>query len=585
VPTSLSTQRRSLGVSQVTADCNKTVLPLQIMTDENGSSSDQALQITSSRPVVSGNNGVASAPSSGNLPTKAAAQVQKMKDANMKYKNLLKMAKERIEQQEEELKRLRGTALYVVVTHKMSFVCVCVFYTFNITPVLYLFNMSHFSIIPRGSSIGMAAWKFVAFFCLTFDLALSLSLSRTLIGRHADADKIRSENEGNISSSYSNGFAESTSSSADAAVGLDSSGHPSSNTDMGLNTLNWNIVRVCQRIKVDLEVLELNARGLNEEIWALIEYELIDNNYLEGGEAPSNTTTSSMSRRTKRWKKFDTDTDFADFVRRDTGEPLTVPPYSLTPQQSSKVMNDAEKNITQITEEYRRFRVKSEMTRKQMDTQIRELQSNNVETAKRRIEGQVVERELEVARTEHTQLERLRAEMGRQEAQWKEAYEGLLKENEALKSSGSEALVASQWRQRYEACLKEKDEAESKLKMANQRSEDDADRGKFEMKYRDLKESFRLYRKKAKEIFEAQQNGALHNGGAGMSSADMMLKISQNSTEDSKLSYLKNLMVNYFTADPEVRDHMEGAIGTVLNFTADDLSKIEKKKAETGWFY
>jgi hypothetical protein len=44
------------------------------------------------------------------VPTsKVAMQVSKMRDANAKYKNLLKMAKERIQQQEEELKRLRGT--------------------------------------------------------------------------------------------------------------------------------------------------------------------------------------------------------------------------------------------------------------------------------------------------------------------------------------------------------------------------------------------------------------------------------------------------------------------------------------------
>jgi hypothetical protein len=56
-----------------------------------------------------------SAPNSGNMPVlnfnnKAAIQqqLQKMKDANTKYKNLLKMAKERIEQQEQELKTLRG---------------------------------------------------------------------------------------------------------------------------------------------------------------------------------------------------------------------------------------------------------------------------------------------------------------------------------------------------------------------------------------------------------------------------------------------------------------------------------------------
>jgi hypothetical protein len=37
-----------------------------------------------------------------------AQQLIKLRDANTKYKNLLKMAKERIEKQEEELKRLRG---------------------------------------------------------------------------------------------------------------------------------------------------------------------------------------------------------------------------------------------------------------------------------------------------------------------------------------------------------------------------------------------------------------------------------------------------------------------------------------------
>jgi len=54
--------------------------------------------------------------------------------------------------------------------------------------------------------------------------------------------------------------------------------------------------------------------------------------------------------------------------------------------------------------------------------------------------------------------------------------------------------------------------------------------------------------------------------------------------EESKLNYLKNLMVNYFTADPSVRDHMEGAIGTVLQFTPEYINKIQKKKAEDSWF-
>ena len=192
----------------------------------------------------------------------------------------------------------------------------------------------------------------------------------------------------------------------------------------------------------------------------------------------------------------------------------------------------------------------------------------------------------------------MKAEMSRQEAQWKEAYDMLLAENNALKSSGSEALLASQWRQRYEACLKEKEEAQNKLKMEAQKAEN-ADAGKYEVKYRDLKESFRLYRKKAKEIFEAQQTGQ-----HGVSTLHLFLlysfdiqfakvriylqkalmKISDKSSEDSKLSYLKNLMVNYLTSDLDVREHMEGAIGTVLQFSPEDIAKIEKKKSESDYW-
>jgi hypothetical protein len=66
------------------------------------------------RPMSAPNSGNLSPPPppgsnvNNNNPSKAAVQMQKMRDANTKYKNLLKMAKERIEQQEEELKKLKG---------------------------------------------------------------------------------------------------------------------------------------------------------------------------------------------------------------------------------------------------------------------------------------------------------------------------------------------------------------------------------------------------------------------------------------------------------------------------------------------
>ena len=53
--------------------------------------------------------------------SKVSAQMQKMRDANNKYKNLLKMAKERIEQQEIELKEMRGEP----IDCDISFITLC----------------------------------------------------------------------------------------------------------------------------------------------------------------------------------------------------------------------------------------------------------------------------------------------------------------------------------------------------------------------------------------------------------------------------------------------------------------------------
>lgn len=248
---------------------------------------------------------------------------------------------------------------------------------------------------------------------------------------------------------------------------------------------------------MELEAHEVTARGGTEDIWALIEMESYD---------PDQQIISTPSKRNKVWKKFDSEAALSDYVRRDTGEPLKIPPYSLTPSQSARIQNDAKREVTKITEDFRRFRVKAEMARKQADAQIRELQNSNVESAKRRIEGQN-DKESTSSNGQTSKIEKMRAEIERQEAHWKEAYDLLMAENESLKSSGSEAMLASQWRQRYEACLKEKEEVENQLKNREIIKPDTEDAEKYEMKYRDLKESFRLYRKKAKEIFEAQQSG------------------------------------------------------------------------------
>ena len=463
---------------------------------------------------------------------KAQAQMQKLRDANAKYKNLLKMAKERIQAQEEELEKLRAET-------------------------------------KKGRE----------------DLAMEKV-------RNAE---LKAENDAMMDNMGSGGVG----GGAMGGGGASGSGGAAS-SDPGESDPNSQtvIVRVCQRIKMENDVGANgsakrqsmdSAIGGDEEdtssdypthcIWALVEYESYN------PEMMDNNPNAPPPKRYQRWRKFETETELDDHVRRDTGEPIVLPPYSLSPSQSVKIEEDAKKAVMDITEEFRRFRVRSEVARKQADATVRALHSSNVQTTRRRIEGQDLETELAQARTDHAQLAALRSEMAEQEARWKDAYDTLMAENTRLKSSGAEALLAAQWRQRYETCLREKEDIETRLAMEKEKAESlseqrrRADAGKYEMKYRDLKESFRLYRKKAKEIFEAQQRG-MEDGGiqAGL------LSLSDHGTEEAKLAYLRNLMVNYLSSDPAVREHMEGAIGTVLKFSPGDFQKIEHAKSEQSWF-
>ena len=326
-------------------------------------------------------------------------------------------------------------------------------------------------------------------------------------------EKVKNETSNETNSSSPNGDGESVyySYDYDLASSVQAGGFDSS------DSANCSIVSVCQRIKVESDEDGVqncdDGKGKSSRvesshftIWALIEYEITVSDTSDG-------LFATTSKRFLRWRRFHTELSLSDHIRRDSGEPISLPPYSLSPQQSKQMEEEARQAVAYVTEEFRRFRVRAEVARKQTDATVRALQNNNIHSAQKQIEGEDLASELAQARTDHQQLIRLRADMADQEVQWKQAYDQLLTENNSLRSSGSEALLAAQWRQRYETTLSEKDNLESLLEMEReklekieyQRKKEDA--GKYESKYKDLKESFRLYRKKAKEIFEARHCG------------------------------------------------------------------------------
>ena len=472
------------------------------------------------------------------LISKLTQQVKKLTDANTKYKNLLKLAKERIQQQEQELEELQNSQAQLQI------------------------QLANYS-----------------------------------------------TNNNNSNNNNNN--------PADSFFGESASPHPSANnhtavsqyldeTNAILNNSNMHIVRVCQRIRERSKHTSSSENNNNnnaaETIWALLEVAPRSD---PEDPTPPPPQSSSSSSSLYIWKSFDSEAALNDFVqsRNHTsgGEPLQLPPYSLTAEQSQALQTHSQQAVAAVTEEFRRFRVKAELHRKQADQHIHQLtqqkkvyemqslqqheppssstttsssssssrpQNNHSHSASQTLPSQSPQSSSQSS----AQVQQLRHQLQSQEAYWKAEYDTLLQENNALKAAGSEALLASQWRQRYETVVTEKEHLTKQLQILQESEQHTA----YEEKYRDLKESFRLYRKKAKEIFETQP------------SQSSIEHLADNGSADAKLGYLRNIVVQYLTItddDASVKNPMEAAMGTILQFSPDDVQKIEDARAaKEAWF-
>mmetsp|Transcript_26249 Transcript_26249/g.40688 ORF Transcript_26249/g.40688 Transcript_26249/m.40688 type:complete len:496 (-) Transcript_26249:27-1514(-) len=364
------------------------------------------------------------------------------------------------------------------------------------------------------------------------------------------------------------------------------------------------IIRVCLRVKDDDNAIQHDAGApiiledsemqqpstVTEDIWVLLEYEtatLSDELLMSGHQQPK-------YRRWKKWVQVHSEAELADFVRRDaaTGEPLPLPPYSLSTEESNVIKMESQLAVSHVTEEFRRYRVRAEVARKQADAALKAAQVEQVAQTQLRIEKK---NNASHVKDENIIISNLKEELKEQEKRWKLAYEMLEQENGSLKQRGSntrgssslengssaDVTLAGQWRHRYEECMKEKDELTAKLEHLTRKGAKyetpNKNETKYEGKYRALKDEYKLYRKKAKEIFDAQQRGenlsnpSSHGNGG---------------TEEARIAYLRNLMVSYLSSEGDIKDHMEGAIGTVLKFTEDDRKKIKHSKdaASSFWY-
>jgi hypothetical protein len=64
--------------------------------------------------------------------------------------------------------------------------------------------------------------------------------------------------------------------------------------------------------------------------------------------------------------------ELLDFIQRIPGVPLVVPSKCLSVEESHRILEDSNRRIERIVEEFRRFKVRTEIARKQKDAENRQ---------------------------------------------------------------------------------------------------------------------------------------------------------------------------------------------------------------------
>ncbi|CAH0485357.1 unnamed protein product [Peronospora farinosa] len=312
------------------------------------------------------------------------------------------------------------------------------------------------------------------------------------------------------------------------------------------------------------------------------------------------------------WHCFQTEEEIQAYANRASGEPLVLPDFSMTPSEVESVKKSLKEEIDRVQEEFRRYRVRSEITRKQKDAEIRKISANVMAKQTEQILETDVAGELQSSKAQIRRLTKAQAEAEERESSLRRKFEKLMKDYEKLSGTMGETVLAMEWRERYEQSAREKEELENKLEelslVTNGAFDKSNARGKGDLQL--LRQEFAQYRKSAlnaveqkeKELHDIQAHYHDNDGGSGNvsrtnSAKDMLFRRmslesnsslagfeTPNSTKTNE--YLKNIVYKYMSSDQdEAKEHMEKAIATVLKFTPAQVASIQEKRKQQGWLW
>ena len=341
---------------------------------------------------------------------------------------------------------------------------------------------------------------------------------------------------------------------------------------------------------------------VDELIWLLVEYEGSDDS----------------------WLCFGSEQELLDFVQRIPGAPLSIPQRSFSPAESQRIESESRKRVERVVEEFRRYKVRTEIARKNKDAETKlataqRTQQAGVTTSSSSSTGNTLPSLMEKSLTDGTmgdgtntdELHRLKAQLTEQESKWRQAYEKVVKENELLRTRGGEAMLATQWRERYEACQREKDDLVEKLKLhmkpPNMRGDGygggNNDQKTIEQAYTELRHEYKEFRRRVsmsdyqQRLMNDSTDGNQSPGPLNHSLNDMLylqspMPNSNNGTDpsygmtstgrnmglgESKIQYVRHMVFQYLSCkDASVKPHMESALIALFRYNETERAAIEE---------
>lgn len=285
-------------------------------------------------------------------------------------------------------------------------------------------------------------------------------------------------------------------------LSLSSSSSSSSSTLTDHNSLLNNLPRKILA-RVDIE----NA------VWLFIEYESPNLN--------------------DEWVKFNDEITVKDFIKKIPGPPLILPTRCLNSEESTLLIEENKKKIDKLQEEFRRYKIKTEILLKQKNVNESinsinlwgpsslapslpspissstsssnvssvsasgsslSLSAPNSSSSLNQDDSSLLSPSLQRAMNLGTSSTSTTtsSSTSKEYKKLEQDYEKLLKSYNKLLEEGAENSLTLQWKQRYENCLKEKELAQQKLKLFLQVNDRIGEGEKIEEIYLELQEDYKV---------------------------------------------------------------------------------------------